>query len=205
MDKGVTGLFIAMTIFILLLFSQNLSALMPPHINSSIPENGGILLGDTVRFYGYSLGYGDYEQLRVVDLTNDSTVETESDLICASEGEGHNPGCVQFKCILSITIKAIISTHKYEISFEKSNIGVDHLVFHFFGSAEDIGMDNDLDGITGKQGDCNDNDPDIFPGAIEVCSDNVDRDCDGNHSVCCETNNNGGGGIGGCSIHTWRY
>ena len=37
-------------------------------------------------------------------------------------------------------------------------------------------MDND--GITGAEGDCNDNNGWIFPGATEFC-DSVDNDCDG--------------------------
>lgn len=44
----------------------------------------------------------------------------------------------------------------------------------------DSGMntDADEDGYTLGDGDCNDNDPSIHPGAIEQCDD-VDRDCDG--------------------------
>lgn len=37
--------------------------------------------------------------------------------------------------------------------------------------------DCDEDGITVEQGDCNDEDPDIFPGAPDIC-DNIDNDCD---------------------------
>lgn len=207
MDKRYTGSYVALMLFILLFSSQNLSALMPPHINSSIPENGGNLLGDTVLFFGYSLSYGDAENLKVIDLTTSSEVETSSDLNCASEGEGNSEGCVQMKCILAITIKEIIPTREYEISFAGTNIGGLYSTFHFFGSSEDVGKDNDLDGITGKQGDCDDEDPEIYPGAIELCSDNVDRDCDGNHSVCCELDDNGGGGggNGGCFFETLRY
>ncbi len=203
MDKSLAGSYVAMMLFILIFSSQNLFALMPPHINSSIPENGDILLGDTVHFYGYSLSYGDTENLKVIDLTTGSEVETSSDLNCASEGEGNSEGCVQLKCILAITLKESIPMNEYEISFTDSNIGGLYSTFHFFGSAEDVGEDHDLDGITDKQGDCDDNNPEIYPGAVERCSDNVDRDCDGYHSVCCESDDNGGGG--GCVIDTLRY
>ena len=39
-------------------------------------------------------------------------------------------------------------------------------------------VDNDGDGVTENQGDCNDADASIFPGATEVCGDGIDQDCD---------------------------
>ncbi|MDZ7832974.1 MAG: LamG-like jellyroll fold domain-containing protein [Desulfobacterales bacterium] len=39
--------------------------------------------------------------------------------------------------------------------------------------------DNDGDGYTVSQGDCNDNDPYVNPAAIELCYDGIDNDCDG--------------------------
>ncbi|MEZ4239124.1 MAG: MopE-related protein [Myxococcota bacterium] len=39
------------------------------------------------------------------------------------------------------------------------------------------GIDADLDGVTLGQGDCDDNDPDVYPGHDEVCGDLKDNDC----------------------------
>jgi hypothetical protein len=69
--------------------------------------------------------------------------------------------------------------------------------------------DNDLDGFAVEGDmcgpvDCNDNDPNTFPGAIEVCGDGIDNSCDGyvdgtdpsvsgvSADMCCDDNDNDG-------------
>jgi hypothetical protein len=47
-------------------------------------------------------------------------------------------------------------------------------------------IDNDQDGYTENQGDCNDDDPSIHPGAAEICGDGIDQDCNGSEIVCPE-------------------
>jgi len=41
------------------------------------------------------------------------------------------------------------------------------------------GFDEDGDGFTIDDGDCDDGDDAVFPGALEVCGDGLDTDCDG--------------------------
>ena len=45
-------------------------------------------------------------------------------------------------------------------------------------------VDNDGDGYTENQGDCNDDDVDINPGEFEICGDGIDQDCDGGDEAC---------------------
>ncbi|QTA80599.1 Putative metal-binding motif-containing protein [Desulfonema limicola] len=49
-------------------------------------------------------------------------------------------------------------------------------------------IDDDKDGYTENQGDCNDNNKDIHPKAKEICGDGIDQDCDGK-DLKCETSN----------------
>ncbi|MBU0484275.1 MAG: right-handed parallel beta-helix repeat-containing protein [Proteobacteria bacterium] len=44
--------------------------------------------------------------------------------------------------------------------------------------------DADQDGYTIEQGDCNDDNADIFPTAQEICGDNIDQDCSGADTIC---------------------
>jgi hypothetical protein len=54
------------------------------------------------------------------------------------------------------------------------------------GKADDVGgtastdtADTDKDGVTIKDGDCDDNDAMVHPGLAEICGDGKDNDCDG--------------------------
>jgi len=49
--------------------------------------------------------------------------------------------------------------------------------------------DNDLDGVTTCAGDCNDNNPNVYPGHAEVCGNGIDDNCNGYVDEGC-----GGGG-----------
>jgi hypothetical protein len=81
-------------------------------------------------------------------------------------------------------------------------------VYHWQGSFEE---DGDGDGFTGEQGDCDDEDPNVNPGADEVCDDGIDNDCDGDIDEGCDqaadsggavVDDGDGGGGGGCFIGT---
>jgi hypothetical protein len=44
--------------------------------------------------------------------------------------------------------------------------------------------DDDNDSFTENQGDCNDADATIYPGAEELCGDGIDQDCNGSDRLC---------------------
>ena len=54
-----------------------------------------------------------------------------------------------------------------------------------------LNTDNDWDGYTENQGDCNDNNVTIYPEAEEICGDGIDQDCSGSDEQCpiCDINN----------------
>jgi len=45
-------------------------------------------------------------------------------------------------------------------------------------------IDDDGDGLSENQGDCNDTEPAIHPGATEICGDGIDQDCSGADLAC---------------------
>jgi len=55
----------------------------------------------------------------------------------------------------------------------------------------DEGYDGDGDGYSECEGDCNDGDGSIYPGALESCADGVDSDCDGEEDAGADLDEDG--------------
>ena len=70
--------------------------------------------------------------------------------------------------------------------------------------------DNDGDGYyverdCGTAIDCNDNDKNSYPGAIEICGDGIDQDCDGSDEACQPGPNDGGSYYGDFAVTELKY
>ena len=73
-------------------------------------------------------------------------------------------------------------------------IGDYWMISDFLGQIIDPFNDNDNDGFSINDGDCNDNDPNTYPGAPEICGDGVDQDCNGDiDDGACSADNDGDG------------
>ena len=53
-----------------------------------------------------------------------------------------------------------------------------------YGDDSAAEKDNDGDGYTTAQGDCDDTNLNVFPGAVEICGNGVDEDCNGSDLSC---------------------
>lgn len=61
----------------------------------------------------------------------------------------------------------------------------------------DEGFDIDADTYTTCEGDCNDNNPRVNPGAAEICEDGIDNNCGGGDATCaCASTDSDGDGFG---------
>ncbi len=75
---------------------------------------------------------------------------------------------------------------------KKHNIALAIAIFSFLGLilmtaalpnvANAHGVDGDGDLYSREDGDCDDEDPTIFPGAVEIPDDGIDQNCDGAES-----------------------
>ena len=90
---------------------------MPPHLVRTIPEDGGLLQENVLKFFGYSLMYAEIEDLRVIDLTSNEEIEITTDLSCEWKGKGDCTGCQQQSCILKVKLLKVYPGHQYEANF----------------------------------------------------------------------------------------
>jgi uncharacterized protein (TIGR02145 family) len=60
------------------------------------------------------------------------------------------------------------------------------------GECIQVSFDTDGDGFASNE-DCDDTDPSIYPGAVEICDDDIDQDCSGSDLSCLDVDDDGDG------------
>jgi hypothetical protein len=94
-----------------------------------------------------------------------------------------NDSASNFGLVLNSDATANADSYRFFAASEASNADIRPSleVKYTFDPNE---IDDDGDGFTEQQGDCNDNDVSIAPGAAEICGDGIDQDCDGMDRAC---------------------
>lgn len=62
-------------------------------------------------------------------------------------------------------------------------------------------QDDDGDGYSEVEGDCDDNNPDIYPDANDICGDGIDQDCSGSDLICTVAGDDDDNLLEGCFIN----
>ena len=82
------------------------------------------------------------------------------------------------ECVSSDSLLIVVKEHLYFRA--KVTVGICEPFYSDIAYIENAwDIDNDSDGFTENQGDCNDTIPEISPGTLEIPNNDVDEDCDG--------------------------
>lgn len=104
-------------------------AVMPPHVHGTSPPDKGILKGDTVTFFGNSLGYADARAIKVSNLTTAKPAPFTHKMNCkwvnnCKPPKRNMPGCGQQHCQLKIKLTRVVPGQRYQLSFLRTTITV---------------------------------------------------------------------------------
>ncbi len=102
--------------------------------------------------------------------------ETDADADTAIGAAGLTVGDVTRRFDAIVAAGEVIEQWPLGASVARPGDEVDYVLSDGPSAAD---LDEDMDGFSPNEGDCDDSDPDRFPGAPETVNDGVDSDCDG--------------------------
>ena len=159
-------------------------------LTASYASNGDFTISPTSKTFASA---GGSQQVTVTGSDYDWTASENLDWITLSTTSGEGNGSV------NVTVAANNGAAR---GGTVTIAGQAFYVSQQSGSSLDVDVDEDGDGYTSDQGDCDDTDDTIFPGAEDICGDGIDQDCSGSDLSCTqipdEPEDDGGGG--GCFI-----
>ncbi len=112
---------VALLALALTLSASAVSALMPPHVRSTEPADGGTLQGRVIVIHGYTLN-GSYGKVVVTELRTGRDVPVDLKRDCKRVGKGDCAGCVQRKCVLTATLAWTRAGERYRMSLLDTQI-----------------------------------------------------------------------------------
>ncbi len=95
--------------------------MMPPHVETTEPPDGGVLEGDTVVFYGWSFGFFPDEPVLAVDADG-CPIDVERRLVGECVGDGDTPGSRQYRSKLVGRLMGVVPGGTYRVRFLDAEI-----------------------------------------------------------------------------------
>lgn len=105
--------------------------------------------------------------------------------ICLMQNSQLND-CIDMDCLFSL-----FSEYSEEIIALESVEQIADFIYSHCATNKD----EDNDNYTLAEGDCDDNNPEIHPGAVEICGNTIDEDCNGRDRLCNDNDDDGYVGI----------
>jgi hypothetical protein len=98
--------------------------MMPPHLNSTEPADGGVLESDVVVLRGYSLVFTEPDsELTIVPEAGGAPLPFTWEMDDTEEGEGDMPGAVQVRCVLRVKPEGLVRGGSYRLEYVGESIG----------------------------------------------------------------------------------